>query len=283
MFDKKEKIDEELEQQRQENTEAYGKKISELKAEEVALNNKIAIVKANLDEASAAFSKAVEEKSEELNVKMAEADGLTLKSKEIIKDYEARFVALGSDKEKIEAMVLEADKRIKATNESLAAQGEALSHKLAEAEELRNSLAQQKIEHDINVNKLAEDQEANKAEAEHTAEAKASLAVAKEQLEAEQAAHAENVRVLNETRSDYITKNAELASRAKSLEVIKQEQDNRTERLNEQKSKLDDISLQLKIERAALDKEKEEFNNQQLSAAVQIQKLEALKTQVKES
>lgn len=276
--------DEILEIQRAEAIGEYGKKISALKDEELELQGRLSNLRAGIDDETVKRNAEFEYREQEISNRCSELDALEIKAKSTLAAYEKDSADLANKISTFETYRSEKQAEIDTTIADLVIQKDKIAHVKGNVDAANEAIVAKNIEHDEKALTLNEKQVLLEKQSEELRQFKVSLGEAQANLKTEKDAHATAVQAEAVLRSEYITKNTELEAKFEQVAVLKVDLSAKVARLNEQKSKLEDLSLQLKSDKAILDKERESFNQKQQSLTIQIDKLEKLKSelQVKE-
>lgn len=275
--------EEAVEARRQEALKQYGDQIAALKQQEIQLNENISNLKQVIEDANTARMQELQSLDDSLKAKMSNVEDLAIKGKSLNVEYEQKLSALALETSVFEAYRKEKEAEIESRladieKKEVELTGEVSAHEVAVSEHsIRVNDHNLSIEDFNKEIALIDAKKAEAAQLLNDALKQAdSLSAAREACEI---AHknALDAKVVYEARTTSIE------SEREGFASLKSELDARAAKLNEEKSRQTEQAIQLKIDRAAYEKSMEELNKKQAEASIQINKLEELKSQIKES
>lgn len=272
--------DEELANRREETAEEYRKEIAALKQEELKLTENIKNLREQVDSALANRSAELDVKASELTQKLSDAENLNIRLKALVAEQESGIAKLEIDKKDFEDYRVEKQSEIDATLAEISCQkddlGRNVEFQMTKEVDFNNAV----IKHESDVsqfNELNITIESKMAEANALMEqAKAEMAKAKEQQET----NAATLQSAVNAKVEYESKLANISSDRESIIHARDEYLSKVNSVNAEKVRLNDVSLQQKAERLALDKKAADLNEQQGSININLTKLESLKQQL---
>ena len=275
--------EEAVEARRQEALKQYGDQIAALKQQEIQLNENISNLKQVIEDANTARMQELQSLDDSLKAKMSNVEDLAIKGKSLNVEYEQKLAALALETSVFEAYRKEKEAEIESRLSDIEKKEVELTGKVSAHEVAVSEHSIRVNDHNLSVeefNKEAALIDAKKAEAAQlltdALKQADSLSAAREACEI---AHknALDAKVVYEARTTSIE------SEGEGFASLKSELDARAAKLNEEKSRQTEQAIQLKIDRAAYEKSMDELNKKQAEASIQINKLEELKSQIKES
>lgn len=275
--------EEQLEARRQEAIAEYSNKIGALKEEEASLKEIISNLKSVIEKAHADKIRDLNTQESELKQKLSEAQSKEIEANGLIVTANNKLADLEEKKAALDALCAEKEEEFSKTNAEIEAQKDEISKAIESNMNKETEINQRISDHDKNVNFLNE--QIGTVAAKNSA-VDALRAKLESELLAAKTSKADYVAALQETiniKSEYKKKYDDLDGERAEIATIKAEYCEKTERFNKEKEAQNNLAIQLKLDRVALEKSTAELNERQRNLTSQMEKLEALQKQLNAS
>lgn len=272
--------EEEIVRRRKETTEEYQKEIESLKEQELSLQASVDNLKKTIDDANSARTVELQLLEDSLKSKISDTENLIIKNRELKVTYEKSLADMAKEVDTFNRNKLEKEAE--------------LESRLKDLGEKEAVLAGKTADHEVNVLKISNDIESHEENVQsfnkeagliHDRKVEAlSIKVSADETLAKIAAEKDyNQHVLDDIQKiklDYDAKNSALDVERESLKTLKVEYTEKIVRLNAEKESRNAQMVQMKLDRAELDKRFDELSTKQLDINTQMEKLAALNAQV---